>query len=140
MAAGQAQPKQFAVAAWAPQLRAENAFRLAGLPLVLLPTPTPTPTAMMAIIYSGDGGWRDLDKQIGEKLQGVGIPAAGFDTLSTFGRKSRRSSCRQSRQYHRPLHANVERAERAPDRVFLLRRRHPLAGPPSAGRRPGPHW
>ena len=28
------------------------------LPLVLLPTPTPSP--VLAIIYSGDGGWRDL--------------------------------------------------------------------------------
>ena len=55
------------------------------LPLVLLPTPTPSP--VLAIIYSGDGGWRDLDKQIGKNLQANGIPVVGFDTLRYFWRK-----------------------------------------------------
>ena len=38
----------------------------------------------MAIFYSGDGGWRDLDKQIGKNLQASGIPVVGFDTLRFF--------------------------------------------------------
>jgi type IV secretory pathway VirJ component len=55
---------------------------IADLPLVTLPTPTPGP--IMAIFYSGDGGWRDLDKQIGKNLQASGIPVVGFDTLRFF--------------------------------------------------------
>jgi type IV secretory pathway VirJ component len=52
------------------------------LPLVLLPSVHPGRT--MAIIYSGDGGWRDLDKQIGEELQKAGMPVVGVDTLRGF--------------------------------------------------------
>lgn len=61
---------------------AEAGPEVADLPLVLLPTPRRS--SVMAIIYSGDGGWRDLDKQIGENLQAQGIPVAGFDTLEYF--------------------------------------------------------
>lgn len=52
------------------------------LPLVLLPTETHS--QVVAIIYSGDGGWRDLDKEIGRKLQAGGIPVVGVDTLRYF--------------------------------------------------------
>ena len=52
------------------------------LPLVLLPADHHGRT--MAVIYSGDGGWRDLDKQIGEALQKAGIPVVGVDTLRGF--------------------------------------------------------
>ena len=52
------------------------------LPLVLLPVDHHGKT--MAVIYSGDGGWRDLDKQIGEALQQAGIPVVGVDTLRGF--------------------------------------------------------
>jgi type IV secretory pathway VirJ component len=40
----------------------------------------------MAIIYSGDGGWRDLDKQIGEILARAGTPVVGVDSLRYFWR------------------------------------------------------
>ncbi len=39
---------------------------------------------LMAVIYSGDGGWRDLDKQIGEFLAGQGVPVVGVDSLRYF--------------------------------------------------------
>ena len=52
------------------------------LPLELLPVTTPS--SVMAIIYSGDGGWRDLDKEIGENLQAFGMPVVGLDTLQYF--------------------------------------------------------
>ncbi|MBI5551861.1 MAG: virulence factor family protein [Desulfobacterales bacterium] len=55
---------------------------IADLPLVLLPCDRPGKT--MAIIYSGDGGWRDLDKQIGGELQKAGVPVVGVDTLRGF--------------------------------------------------------
>jgi len=38
----------------------------------------------MAVIYSGDGGWRDLDKGIGEHLAERGIPVVGVDSLRYF--------------------------------------------------------
>ncbi|MFT3972946.1 MAG: AcvB/VirJ family lysyl-phosphatidylglycerol hydrolase [Amaricoccus sp.] len=44
-----------------------------------------TPTqGVMAIVLSGDGGWRDLDKQIAGVLQSKGVPTVGLDTLRWF--------------------------------------------------------
>jgi type IV secretory pathway VirJ component len=39
---------------------------------------------VMAIVLSGDGGWRDLDKQIAGILQSEGVPTVGLDTLRWF--------------------------------------------------------
>ena len=39
---------------------------------------------VLAVIYSGDGGWRDIDKQIGEALQARGIPVVGLDSMRSF--------------------------------------------------------
>jgi type IV secretory pathway VirJ component len=39
---------------------------------------------VLAVIYSGDGGWRDLDKQIGEILAKDGIAVIGVDCLRYF--------------------------------------------------------
>ncbi len=55
---------------------------IADLPLTVLDT-APT-RGEMAVIYSGDGGWRDLDKSIGEKLQAAGVPTVGVDSLQYF--------------------------------------------------------
>ena len=44
---------------------------------------------MLAIVLSGDGGWRDLDKTIGETLQSDGVSVVGWDCLWYFwSRKS----------------------------------------------------
>jgi type IV secretory pathway VirJ component len=56
-----------------------------GLPLTVLDA-TPTRDTM-AVIYSGDGGWRDLDSQIGTNLQAAGIPVIGMDSLRYFWSK-----------------------------------------------------
>jgi type IV secretory pathway VirJ component len=61
---------------------APGSMTIADLPLVTLPTRTPG--SVMAIFYSGDGGWRDLDKEIGKNLQAFGIPVVGFDALRFF--------------------------------------------------------
>lgn len=53
-----------------------------GLPLTVLEV-TPTMDTM-AIIYSGDGGWRDLDKDVGSFLQQDGVPTIGVDSLRYF--------------------------------------------------------
>ena len=55
---------------------------LEGLPLTELPAARPGPA--MAVIYSGDGGWRDIDKQIGELLAQKGMPVIGVDSLRYF--------------------------------------------------------
>jgi type IV secretory pathway VirJ component len=68
----------FAVAASLPQA-------LAGLPLVELPA-SGKPTAMVVFI-SGDGGWRDIDEQIGDYLAARGVAVIGVDSLRYFWSK-----------------------------------------------------
>ncbi len=41
----------------------------------------------MAIILSGDGGWRDLDRTIGGIFQSSGVPTLGLDSLRYFWNK-----------------------------------------------------
>jgi len=57
---------------------------------VIEPAPGATPPAgredVLAIVYSGDGGWRDLDKQLGAKLSERGVPVLGVSALSYFWR------------------------------------------------------
>jgi type IV secretory pathway VirJ component len=55
---------------------------VAALPLVELPGDTSN--GLLAIVYSGDGGWRDLDKTIAEKLQQQGVSVVGVDSLRYF--------------------------------------------------------
>jgi type IV secretory pathway VirJ component len=55
---------------------------LARLPLTELPALHPGNA--MAVIYSGDGGWRDIDKQIGGVLAGKDMPVVGVDSLRYF--------------------------------------------------------
>ncbi|MFT3690883.1 AcvB/VirJ family lysyl-phosphatidylglycerol hydrolase [Paenirhodobacter sp.] len=38
----------------------------------------------VAIIWSGDGGWRDIDSQVGGALQAAGVPVVGVDALRYF--------------------------------------------------------
>ena len=52
--------------------------------LAVIPYPSESGSDTMAIIYSGDGGWRDLDKQIGETLAARGLPVVGVDSLRSF--------------------------------------------------------
>jgi type IV secretory pathway VirJ component len=39
---------------------------------------------VMAVIYSGDGGWRDIDQKLAGHLQDEGIPVVGVDALQYF--------------------------------------------------------
>ena len=56
------------------------------LPAVDLPSSDNKPAAL-AILVSGDGGWRDLDKTIGEWLATKGVHAVGLDALHYFWSK-----------------------------------------------------
>jgi len=55
---------------------------VSGLPLAELPVEHPS--KLMAVVLSGDGGWRDLDKTIAENLQRQGVPVVGLDSLRYF--------------------------------------------------------
>ena len=63
-------------------LAAATQETLEGIPLV--PLPVTEPGRLMAVIYSGDGGWRDIDKDIAGALQAKGIPVVGVDSLRYF--------------------------------------------------------
>ncbi len=74
-------------AAWAA---AENAVLAIGagpsdplsdLPIVELPADDPS---VLVVFISGDGGWRDLDKTIGEWLSAHGVAVVGLDALRYF--------------------------------------------------------
>jgi type IV secretory pathway VirJ component len=58
---------------------------LPDLPLVDIPANKPG--RLFAVIWSGDGGWRDLDKTIGEILAKRGVPVVGVDCLRYFWNK-----------------------------------------------------
>ena len=55
---------------------------ISGLPLVEMPASPPGP--LLAIVLSGDGGWRDLDRSIAEKLRSDGVSVIGWDSLRYF--------------------------------------------------------
>ena len=38
----------------------------------------------MAVFWSGDGGWADLDEEISASLAGHGVPVVGVDSLKYF--------------------------------------------------------
>ncbi|MGB8416151.1 virulence factor family protein [Paraburkholderia sp.] len=55
---------------------------LSDLPLIELPAAHPN--GLMAVVISGDGGWRDLDKTISLALQKDGVSVIGLDSLRYF--------------------------------------------------------
>ncbi|RQS10178.1 virulence factor family protein [Burkholderia sp. Bp9002] len=55
---------------------------VSDLPLIELPAKGGS--NLLAIVISGDGGWRDLDKTIAEALQRDGVSVVGIDSLRYF--------------------------------------------------------
>lgn len=53
-------------------------------PMRVVEMPAPQPSDTVTIFYSGDGGWRDIDKQVGETMAGMGNPVLGVDTLKYY--------------------------------------------------------
>jgi type IV secretory pathway VirJ component len=68
-----------------PHLAAPVTAGVAALPLEELPSAVPG--RLMAVVLSGDGGWRDLDKVIAEDLQADGVSVVGWDCLRYFWQK-----------------------------------------------------
>ncbi len=62
---------------------AQQDARNEALPIVDLPAKGGK-ADMVAVFYSGDGGWRDIDKSIGEWLQAHGVHVIGVDSLRYF--------------------------------------------------------
>ncbi len=54
---------------------------LNDVPLAYLPA---SGNDWLVILISGDGGWRDIDRQIGENLQKAGYAVVGLDSLRYF--------------------------------------------------------
>ncbi|KWF71172.1 virulence factor family protein [Burkholderia pseudomultivorans] len=82
---------------------------VSDLPLVELPAKGGSDR--LAIVISGDGGWRDLDKTIGEALQRDGVSVVGIDSLRYFWSEkppaqASRDLARVMRTYMARWHAN----------------------------------
>jgi type IV secretory pathway VirJ component len=61
---------------------------LPDLPLVELPATNHVPPhGRMAIILSGDGGWRRIDDRIADRFRESGIPVVGFNTPDYYGQR-----------------------------------------------------
>lgn len=69
---------------WSPWSRVS----LEQATVVLVPAISTAPPAgregVMAIIYSGDGGWADLDRQLGIAFVDRGIPVLGVNTFKYY--------------------------------------------------------
>lgn len=52
------------------------------------------PLDALAILYSGDGGWQEIDEEVGRNLRDAGIPVIGLDSLRYFwsGRTAKRTA------------------------------------------------
>jgi type IV secretory pathway VirJ component len=50
----------------------------------LIELPAEHPGSMLAVVVSGDGGWRDLDKTIAHALCDEGVSVIGLDSLRYF--------------------------------------------------------
>ena len=60
------------------------AFAAFKSPNWLFDVPSALPARSIAIIYSGDGGWQDLDKTIGEWMAKKDIHVLGVSTIKAF--------------------------------------------------------
>jgi type IV secretory pathway VirJ component len=67
-----------------PHLRDGSADALDVSDLPLIELPAAHADGRLAIVISGDGGWRDLDKTIAEALQKDGVSVVGWDSLRYF--------------------------------------------------------
>jgi len=82
------------------------------LPLTIIPPTGPTAhNDVMAVFYSGDGGWTGLVRDVAGQLAAKGVPVVGVDSLSYFwsqrtpaeaGKDMRRIITAYSTAWHRP--------------------------------------
>ncbi|HEX7854285.1 MAG TPA: AcvB/VirJ family lysyl-phosphatidylglycerol hydrolase [Sphingobium sp.] len=76
-----------AVEPMVPQLMAasDSGNPVPDMPLTLVEArPNPATSDLMAVMYSGDGGWVGIDHDVSGQLAAAGIPVVGVDSLSYF--------------------------------------------------------
>jgi type IV secretory pathway VirJ component len=76
-----------AIAASNPRPAATQAIAVDDLGLVELPAAagrTAVADDLFVVLLSGDGGWADIDKDIGGQLNRAGLPVVGWNTLQYF--------------------------------------------------------
>jgi type IV secretory pathway VirJ component len=70
--------------------RSINATRVAAAPevrdlaLTEVPVPASTHPDTMAILFTGDGGWADIDKSLAAGLAARGVPSVGWSSLRYY--------------------------------------------------------
>lgn len=85
-----AAPNVEAQAGVAARLATGEEANVAGLPLVeIAPAATASvprdgPSDLVAVVISGDGGWANIDREVGETLAGEGVPVVGLNALQYF--------------------------------------------------------
>ena len=57
---------------------------ISDLPLTVVTDAKAPATDLMAVMYSGDGGWAGLDRDLAEQLAARGVPVVGIDSLQYF--------------------------------------------------------
>lgn len=74
------------IAAPKPRPATAQAVAVDDLGLVELPAAAGKAVAddLFVVLLSGDGGWADIDKDIGEQLSQAGLPVVGWNTLQYF--------------------------------------------------------
>lgn len=53
-------------------------------PMPVVEVPTVKPTETITLFYSGDGGWRDLDRTVAGEMAAQNYPVVGIDVLRYF--------------------------------------------------------
>jgi type IV secretory pathway VirJ component len=53
-------------------------------PFPVVEVPAKSPNETVTLFYSGDGGWRDLDRDVAGEMAARGYPVVGVDTLRAF--------------------------------------------------------
>ena len=75
-----------AVLAWQPWSRVSLQDATIVLPVPPAVTAPAGRDDVLAVIYSGDGGWADLDRQLGNAFAARGIPVLGVSTFKYYWR------------------------------------------------------
>jgi type IV secretory pathway VirJ component len=73
--------------AWQPWHHASMDEALVVVPAKAGVTPMQGRDDVFAVFYSGDGGWRDLDQQLGGILARHGVPVLGISALKYYWRE-----------------------------------------------------
>lgn len=102
---------------------------VSDLPLTIVADPGARHTDVMAVMYSGDGGWAGIDRDLAARLAAAGVPVVGIDSLSYFwnaktpaeaGRDAGRIVERFSREWRRPKVIFVGYSFGADDLAYIV--------------------